>query len=476
MSAPRVVIVGGGITGLTAAWFLRQGSPDLDVVVLDGSKVPGGKLRCVELAGVPVDVGAESFLARRPEASDMVDALGLSERLTHPATSAASIWSRGTLHPIPVGTLMGVPPNPAAALGLLNAAEVAWAEGERNRPMAPVLEDLSVGDFISARVGPAVVDRLVEPLLGGVYAGHAHRLSLQAGIPGLWAAARAGEPVTSAAERASSLASLDRTPVFAGLVGGVGTLAEVLVKSLTVQRVQIESGTVVRALDRAAVRGRSAWVLVAGSVPAPVAHHADAIVMAVPAAPAARLLAPHLPAAARQLGTIAYASVAVVSLALPRSGLPQLSGSGFLVPPVEGRAVKASTFSTNKWRWVADLAPDLVILRASLGRVGEEVLLQRSDGDLVKLVLADLAEALGRALPPPVESHVQRWGGALPQYAVGHVDRVAGIRAAVAHLPGMELAGAAYDGVGIPACIASGRNAAEALLTHLRGTLAEAPE
>jgi len=160
--------------------------------------------------------------------------------------------------------------------------------------------------------------------------------------------------------------------------------------------------------------------------------------------------------------------MAIVSIALPRHGLPQLSGSGFLVPPVEDRAVKASTFSTNKWRWVADAAPDLFILRASLGRVGEEAVLQRSDEDLKRLVLGDLADALGGQLPIPVESHVQRWGGALPQYAVGHVDRVARIRAAVAQVPALALAGAAYEGVGIPACIASGRAAADAVLTHLR--------
>ena len=136
---------------------------------------------------------------------------------------------------------------------------------------------------------------------------------------------------------------------------------------------------------------------------------------------------------------------------------------------MEGRAVKASTFSTNKWGWVADAAPDLFILRASLGRVGEEAVLQRSDADLVRLVLDDLAEVLGGRLPTPVDHQVQRWGGALPQYAVGHVERVARVRAAAARLPGLALAGAAYEGIGIPACIASGRQAAEDVLTHLRG-------
>lgn len=203
MSTTRVAIVGGGISGLAAAWYLRQGNPDLDLMVLDGSDAPGGQLRRAELARE----------------------VGLTDRLTHPATMSAAIWSRGALHPMPVGTLMGVPSNPASALGVLDADEIAWAEGERDRPLEATVEDLSVGEFVSARVGSAVVDRLIEPLLGGVYAGHAHQLSLRATMPQLWAAATAGESVTAAAERASSMASLNHTPVFAGLVGGVGTRA-----------------------------------------------------------------------------------------------------------------------------------------------------------------------------------------------------------------------------------------------------------
>lgn len=469
MSTGRVVIVGGGISGLAAAWHLLRADPDLDLLVLDGSDAPGGKLRRVALAGMDIDVGAEAILARRPEGTDLVREIGLTGRLTSPTTTTAALWSRGALHPMPAGTLMGVPSNPGAALGVLDADEITWAQGECDRFHEPIVEDLSVAAFVSARVGPAVVDRLVEPLLGGVYAGRADQLSLRATMPRLWQAATAGESVTVAAERASALAALDRTQVFAGLVGGVGVLAEELVKSLRAHGVTIISKAVVRELRQTSSEGRSGWALTCGPVPAPVGFEADALVVAVPATPAARLLAPHVPGAASELAQIAYASMAIVSLALPRRGLPQLSGSGFLVPPVEGRAVKASTFSTNKWGWVADAAPDLFILRASLGRVGEEAVLQRSDDDLVRLVQDDLAQVLGGRLPTPVDQQVQRWGGALPQYAVGHVDRVARVRAATAALPGLALAGAAYEGIGIPACIASGRQAADVVLTHLRG-------
>ena len=202
----------------------------------------------------------------------------------------------------------------------------------------------------------------------------------------------------------------------------------------------------------------------------------DAVILAVPAAPTARLLEEESAQAARLLAEVPYASMAIVTLALPRPGLPPLPGSGFLVPPVDGRTIKAATFSANKWSWVQAQAPDLFLLRTSVGRQGEEAQLQRSDGELVAVALADLSEALGARLPAPVDSCVQRWGGALPQYTVGHVDRVGRIREHVAGVAGLEVAGAAYDGVGVPACIGSGRAAADATLTHLRSTAAAGGE
>jgi oxygen-dependent protoporphyrinogen oxidase len=208
--------------------------------------------------------------------------------------------------------------------------------------------------------------------------------------------------------------------------------------------------------------------VVTGPRPAPTGHEAEAVVLAVPATPAARLLLPHAPAAARLLGEVEYASMAVVTLAVERAGLGDLPGSGFLVPPVDGRRIKASTFSSAKWAWVDALRDDVVFLRASVGRAREEADLQRPDDELVALAVEEVGLALGRPLTPVVDAHVQRWGGGLPQYAVGHLDRVAAVRAEAEALPGLGLAGAAYDGVGIPACIGSGRAAAARVATRLR--------
>ncbi len=464
MTGPHVVVVGGGISGLTAAWETTRVLPGARVTVLDAADRPGGKLRREEVAGVPLDVGAESVLARRPEALELVEEVGGSALLTHPATTSASIWSRGGLHPLPAGSLMGVPSDPDAALGVLDTAEVTRAQDEQPWPGGPLERDVAVGEYVAARLGDAVVDRLVEPLLGGVYAGRARELSLQACVPALFTAAREGRSLTATARDAAA-AARDRAaaPVFAGLTGGVGRLAELLLDRLDERGVGVRSRTIARELHRTA----GGWRVVVGPRPAPEALDADAVVLAVPAAPAARLLRDTAPAAAAELSAIGYASMAIVTLAVEAPADP-LPGSGFLVPPVDGRVVKASTFTSGKWAWAAEAGDGVVFLRASVGRAGESAELHREDADLAAVAVQEVGAALGRPLPRVADWHVQRWGGALPQYAVGHVDRVARIRSAVADLAGLELAGAAYDGVGIPACVGTGREAARAVTTHVR--------
>ena len=206
-------------------------------------------------------------------------------------------------------------------------------------------------------------------------------------------------------------------------------------------------------------RTTTGWALTVGPTTTPETIESAAVVLATPAAPTARLLADVAPAATAELAAIESASVAVVTLAFAAQDLPDalFERSGFLVPPVEHRTIKASTFSFAKWGWVRDLDPGVIVLRTSLGRHREEVTLQATDEGLVRASLADL-HAMAGITALPVDSHVQRWGGALPQYALGHVERVARIRAAV-DLPGLAVCGATYDGVGIPAVIGSARRA-----------------
>ncbi|WP_256839335.1 protoporphyrinogen oxidase [Ornithinimicrobium faecis] len=463
----RYLVIGGGISGLTAAWELVQHVDGSQVTVLEAADRPGGKLRGESVAGVTVDVGAESVLARRPEALDLIGEIGLADDLVHPTGVSASIWSRGALHPIPRRTLLGVPADPSDLGGLLTEDEIARIRSESPEPLTAT--DLPVGELVASRLGDAVTDRLVEPLLGGVYAGHARLISAAAAAPGLLAAARAGESLVAAAARTVPTPdpSAARPPVFAGIDGGLHRLPEVLAQRLTERGVTLRTGTIARELHRTA----AGWQVVTGPVPAPEVLEADRVIVAVPSAPTARLLREVAPDAAAELATVEAASMAVLTFAFAATELPDLTGSGFLVPPRDDRFIKAATFSANKWDWVRGRGvgagpdgEDLILLRVSVGRHREEASLQHPDAVLLDRALEDLAAAIGSPLPSPVARHVQRWGGGLPQYAVGHLDLVARTREAVAQVPGLAVAGATYDGVGIPACIASGRRAARHLL------------
>lgn len=442
-----VVVVGGGMAGLVAARGLAAGGRE--VLLLEGSPELGGKLRSAEVAGLTVDVGAEAMLARRPEGLDLARELGVE--VVHPTVATSGVWSRGALRELP-RSLMGVPfdLDQLAASGVLSSEGLARARVEATGVPD---DDVSVGDLVASRLGDEIVDRLVEPLLGGVYAGHARQISAAAAAPQLLAMARRGSLLEQASAVPASVA-----PVFAALPGGMGRLPGLVRDG---GGFEVRTSATVRALRRTT----SGWALTVGPTTHPETVEAAAVVLATPAAATARLLADDVPDAAAELAAIDAASVAVVSLAFRAEDLPDVlfERSGFLVPPVEQRTIKASTFSFAKWAWVRDLDPDVVVLRTSLGRHGEEVTLQAADDGLVRVSLADLA-AMAGITARPVDTHVQRWGGALPQYAVGHLDRVARIRAALAPRPGLALppialCGAAYDGVGIPAVIGSARRA-----------------
>jgi len=467
----RVAVVGGGISGLAAAYALTASGRDVEVVVLEGSSRLGGKLLVGEVAGLPVDLGAEAILNRRPEAVALARAAGLGDDLLHPEPIGSAIWTRGALRPLP-RTVMGVPADlpGLAGSGVLSRAGLLRVRAEPFLPGSALSQSqadaVSVGDFLARRLGSELVDRVLEPLLGGVYAGHARRLSLAAAAPQVTRLATAGRSLVRAAQRSrsGSVNAATSTPVFAGLRHGVGRLPGAVASA---SGATIRTSATVRRLSRSS---STRWRLVVGSTRSSEMMDVDAVVLATPAAPASRLLDTVAPAAARELRRIEYAGMAVVTLTYPAgaSGLP-LTSSGFLVPPVDGRDVKASTFSSAKWAWLreaGDRAGGVTVVRASVGRHGQEHLLQRDDTELVELAAGDLAEAAGLR-GRLVDARVTRWGGSLPQYAVGHRARVRRIRAAVAEVDGLEVCGAAYDGVGIAACVADGTSAADRVLAQL---------
>jgi oxygen-dependent protoporphyrinogen oxidase len=450
----RVAVIGGGIAGLAAAVRLRDGLPaNTEIILYERSGVLGGKLRTGELAGVPVERGAESFLAAGPDGGDsaavrFVRRVGLGDALVHPAAVPAALAVGGRLEPVPAGTLIGVPGD-LSVLGSV-AQPTAAADRDAGRPLLAAGEDVAVGALVRERFGDEVVDRLVDPMLGGVYAGRADRLSLEATMPALARAARTEHTLVAAvrAARAES-APVPGRPVFAAVGGG---MTHLIGAAAAASGARISLGLTVRGLTRTA----HGWRLEFGPAPAAGYDDVDAVVLAVPARPAGRIL----PGPATV--PLDYASVVLVGFALP-PGTPLPELSGFLIPATEGLLIKAVTFFTRKWPHLGAGGP--VIVRLSLGRAGEEDRLRYDDSVLAGLAYAELGSVLGGDLPPPAASWVQRWGGGLPQYTPGHVGRVATARAALP--PGVALAGAAYDGVGIPACVTSGEAAAEDILKYL---------
>ncbi|WP_328982280.1 protoporphyrinogen oxidase [Streptomyces mirabilis] len=451
----QVVVIGGGIAGLAAAHrLLGRGAR---VTVLEASDRVGGKLLPGEIAGARVDLGAESMLARRPEAVALAREVGLADRLQPPATATASLWTRGALRPMPKGHVMGVPGTATALSGVLSDEGLARIERDAELPRTEVGDDVAVGEYVAARLGREVVDRLVEPLLGGVYAGDAYRISMRLAVPQLFAAVRTHASLTEAVREIQAKAAVAQQtgPVFMGIEGGVGQLPLAVARAVRARGGEILTGAAVTELRRAEDGG---WRVVAGGR----VLHADGVVVAVPAGAAAALLRAEAPAAATELAGVEYASMALVTLAYRRADITLPEGSGFLVPPVDGHTIKASTFASRKWGWIAEENPDLLVLRTSVGRYGETEVLGRDDADLVDVSRHDLREATGLAAEP-VATRATRWDDGLPQYPVGHHTRVARVREHVAKLPGLAVCGAAYDGVGIPACVASAYAAVDQL-------------
>ena len=457
---PRVVVVGGGITGLTAALAVSRGLPGAAVTVVEASPSIGGKLVSAEVAGITVDGGAESVLARRPEALDLFGEVGLADDVVHPGVSGAGILIEGTMRPLPKRQLLGIPWDlrDLAASGVMSSAGLMRIPLDHVLPRTRVGEDISVGDLVTARLGREVVERLVEPLLGGVYAGHADELSLGAILPDVLARVRTERSLLAAVASGRASAAED-APVFASLRGGLGRLpAAVAVAS----GATVLLGNPVDRVDRVG----AGWLVTAGKHRLPT----DAVILAAPAAASASLLAPHAAVAASLLAQLDYASVALVTYAFPRSAFDTLPpGTGFLVPPHEERVVKAATYSSLKWPWVVADHSDLVVMRASVGRHRDEIDLARDDDDLAWVALGELATVTG-VRDAPLAQLVTRWDTALPQYAVGHPGRVATVREGIARFPTLAVCGAALDGVGIPACIASGRAAAAQVSEALRAT------
>jgi protoporphyrinogen/coproporphyrinogen III oxidase len=447
----RVLVVGGGLTGLATAWYLREHA---EVTVLEAADRIGGQVRTVDLAGARMDVGADAMLARQPEGVELARELGLGDDLVEPLTGSVWLWVRGRLRPLPDATVMGAPTDLRALVrsGVVPPAGVLRAALEPLVPRHDLGEDRAVGDLVTERFGRAVTDLLVDPLLSGVYAGAIDRLSTAATAPPLWAAARDHRRMTAGLRAHRRRTAGVSGPVFNTVEGGLGRLVDALGSALGDR---VRTGVAATKLEKYG----EGWRVTTDDGPVDV----EAVVIALPAAAAARLIGETSPEVTRTLGEFRTASVAVTALAYDLADAAGVvEGSGFLVPRSEGRLVKAATWSSRKWPHLA--TAERFLVRASVGRVDDPRGLELDDEELAHRVDAEVREAMG--LPRPArERRVVRWTDAMPQYEVGHLQRVARVREALqASGPGLHLGGAAFDGIGIPARVRDARRLAAEVL------------
>ncbi|MFE2877308.1 protoporphyrinogen oxidase [Streptomyces roseus] len=454
-----VIVIGGGISGLAAAWQLRGHA---DVTVLESHTGVGGKLRTATIAGIAVDEGAESLMALRPEAVELAAAVGLGDALCDPAKAPTTIWTHGGLRPLPPGHVMGLPADPAAlaGAGLLSPEGAARAAAEEGLPAAPLTQDCSVGHYLAARFGREAVDRLVEPLLGGVYAGRADLLSLRAAMPRIAAVAEQGGPVLPALRRMRAAGAPRSAPVAVqGVVGGTGRFPGGR-RVLRGPHPDGDDGPLPGPSPRRPLAGlgddgrRPAGDGGGRGGPGRTGVRGGAV--AAPARTARRGGAGGGPP---RLDGGHHHGLLPRPVPLPPGG-ERLPGPAGRRPPAEGGLVPLQQVAVAARFGPRHVRP------ARLGGPDRRGIPPEPPGP-------PPGPRGDRRTPPgggpdgePLATRVTRWNRGLPQYCVGHHERVARIRGAASKLPGLALCGAAYEGVGVAACVATARKAAHHLLTH----------
>lgn len=468
-----MVVVGGGIAGLSAAYALSQsGSPPVACTLVEADSRLGGKILTEQADGFVIEGGPDSFLSQKPWGLELCRKLGLEDRLigTNPDARRTFVYSRGCLEELPEGLALGFPARlgPFLRSGLLSWPAKLRLGAEIFVPRRREEGDESLGGFFRRRLGHEALERIIEPLMTGIYAGDAEQLSIQATFPRFPEMEREhGSIVRSMLgarrkQRASEKGEAPRWTPFVTLRGGLSELVRALAGRLS--EVPVCLGRRVRAI-RARAEGAGYEVLLEGEPPLA----ADALVLATPAFDGALLLEPLDGTLATLLRGIPYASTATVTLGYRREGFSHdLDGYGFVIPRIERRVLLASTWSSSKWD---HRAPDgSVLIRSYIGGAGREAVMERSDEELLEVVRADLRHVMG-VTAEPVLARVFRWPRAMPQYLVGHMDRLAAIEERLTRLPGVFVTGAAYRGVGIPDCIRDGLGAAERVRAYFdKGT------
>ena len=486
----HLVIVGAGVTGLAAARRAARERPGLRITILEATDRVGGKIQTIREDGCVIEGGPESWLAAKSWMTDLCGEIGLGGAIqgTRPENRGSRVLWAGRLHPIPEG-LTGLIPTrlrPVLTSSLLSPIGKLRLGMDWVLQARTTSDDESLASFVSRRFGRQAYDRLIEPLMAGIYAGDGGQLSTLATFPQLRAAERehgsvirgvianrkrAAQATGNEARSGSGtpndggkVAPPAARPGFVAPVDGMGTIIDRLVDDLRERGVEIRRHTRVSDLRRGTGSGRFMVCLDSGETIA-----ADAVVLATPPHVAGALLTDDghgvCPQAGAHLLRISSVDSITMTLAFRRADITcALPAYGYVVPHIQRRPILASTWTTSKW---ANRAPDdMVLLRFYVGRAGQRPPLELSDDELGALARAEIRDVLGIAATP-VHQWVFRWPGGSPQYAVGHLDRVAEIERRVGEVPGLAVAGCGYHGVGIPDCVRSGERAVTQVMTHL---------
>jgi oxygen-dependent protoporphyrinogen oxidase len=466
----RVVILGGGITGLSAAYYVQKLFQEqkqlVSITLVEQNKVLGGKVSTLHKEGFVIEKGPDSFLARKMPMIELTRDLGLEDQLvpTNPQAKKTYILHKGRLHRMPPGLVLGIPTQimPFLKTGLLSLKGKARAGMDLLLPRRRELRDESLGELLERRLGKEVLENIAEPLLAGIYAGDTHKLSLQATFPQFQAAEQKFGSLIKGIIASRNNTSSDKTApiqaknsLFLSYRNGLQTIIDGLITALS--DIEILTGQAASSIEK---YEESYHVSLedGGKIAA------DAIIVALPAFAAAKLL-PQVPKV-KALTQIPYVSVANVILAFDRKTIGHdLDGSGFLVPRKEGRFITASTWTSAKWKHTA---PDeKALIRCYVGRSGDEGWTKLSDEEIVQRVRTDLKEIMGIEAKPSFYE-VTRLLHSMPQYPVGHLQTVHEARFQLNEImPEVFLAGAAYGGVGLPDCIQQGKEAAQQVIRSL---------
>lgn len=472
----QVAVLGGGITGLSAAFYLlklaREQGDSVEVTVVEGSDRLGGRIHTLRRDGFVIERGPDSFLARKLPMIDLAKELGLEGELTgtNPTAKKTYISLDGKLHPMPEGLTLGIPTDIEKFL----KTELVSEEGKQRAlkdleiPPGDLDGDVSVGDFLERRMGREMVVRIFEPLLAGIHAGDLYRLGLQATFPQFKELVREhgslirgmAESQRKAQENAAA-AKKSSTSVFMTYRGGLSSIIEALQERLITEGCHFRMSASVNRLEKVSGDTPKSHGCYKLHLSDDTLIEADSIICTLPAYAAAPLLEPYLEVTA--LTNIRYVSVANIVFAYDDAEFDHpLDGSGFLVPRGEGKQITASTWTSSKWLHTAPQGKRLI--RCYVGRSGDESFLKLSDEELAAAVRRDLQDLMGiSAAPEFVE--ITRLHHSMPQYPIGHLEATSKLREIAARqLPGIQITGAAFGGVGLPDCVAQGKAAAQALL------------